>query len=440
VGVKRHLTGLVQGIRAGSWGGRTAAAGIVASYFVVLFARGGHRAWRHFGVPALAQPFADTRSVTSAWECVRRGLAVLPANPCDPMLRPANYPRIWLLPSHLGLGQSSTVGLGIAVAVIFFASALAVIPQTASVVEGAIVGIALCSPSVMLGVERGNVDLLVFAVVVAAVCVLRGSRSRRAGPVLLLFAAILKLFPILASIVLLGLRGRRGRYAFAVVVAGFGIYALATLGTIREIHRAVPQPTTYAYGIKPFGAWAANLFATYRVRLPPAAWEWLLIGSAAILGIAVRSRLRARLCAGSDDPACRRDLDFFVVGAAIYVGTFCLFQNFEYRLAFLVLTIPQLYRWTRAWQPLGVTGLLFVLSTIWLGAYWTGVPIVDTLIARWAWLTSRRPFFGADEILNADAAAQVVLAVVLLTLLVAVLPTISIRDQRGNDLPTTVGA
>jgi glycosyl transferase family 87 len=424
-------------VRAGGWGGRAAAAVMVAGYFVVLLARGGQRAWGHFGVPAVEHPFSDMRSVTSAWECVRRGVAVLPVNPCDPRPRPANYPTIWLLPSHLGLGQSSTVVLGTATAVIFFACALAVIPHGASLVEGGIVGIALCSPSVMLGVERGNTDLLVFAVVVAAVWLLwRSGRSARAGPLLLLFAAVLKLFPIVASIVLLRLRGRRWRYAFAFVLAGFGVYALATLATIHEIYRVVPQLPYYSYGIKPFGAWAANLFASYRVHLPPTAWEWLLIGGATLVAVAVRSRVRARLGAGGDDPELTRDLDFFVVGAAIYVGTFSLFQNFEYRLVFVLLTIPQLYRWTRGRYLLGATGLLFVLSTLWLGAYWNGVPLVDTLIARWEWLTSQRPFFGADKTLTADASAQVVLAVVLIALLVAVLPTISIRDRRMNDLPT----
>jgi hypothetical protein len=435
----RHLTGLVPCIRAGGWGGRAAAAGIVGSYFVVLFARGGQRAWGRFGVPAVEHPFSDMRSVTSAWECVRRGVAVLPVNPCDPRPRPANYPTIWLLPSHLGLGQSSTVVLGTATAGIFFASALAVIPRRASLLEGAIVGIALCSPSVMLGVERGNIDLLVFAVVVAAVWLLwRSGRPGSGGPLLLLVAAILKLFPILASIVLLRSGGRRGRYAFAVVVAAFGIYALATLGTIHEIYRVVPQLSNYSYGVKPFGAWAANLFATYRVHLPPFAWEWLFICGAAAIAVAVRPRLTARLGTGGDDPGRARDLDFFVAGAAIYVGTFCLFQSFEYRLVFLLLTIPQLYSWTRCRHVLGAAGLLLVLSTLWLGAYWKGVPLVATLIGRWEWLTSRRPFFGADETLTAGASAQVVLAVILLVLLVAVLPSIWTRDQRAGRLRTTV--
>jgi hypothetical protein len=36
------------------------------------------------------------------------------------------------------------------------------------------------------------------------------------------------------------------------------------------------------------------------------------------------------------------------MGASIYVGTFMLGNNWDYRLAFLVLVVPQLLEWTRS--------------------------------------------------------------------------------------------
>ena len=42
-----------------------------------------------------------------------------------------------------------------------------------------------------------------------------------------------------------------------------------------------------------------------------------------------------------------RNLAAFRMGASIYVGTFLLGNNWDYRLAFLVLTIPQLSEWFR---------------------------------------------------------------------------------------------
>ena len=49
--------------------------------------------------------------------------------------------------------------LGIAIAVVFFVAALAVTGPL-KLWEGAVYGAALIAPATMLGVERGNVDLL----------------------------------------------------------------------------------------------------------------------------------------------------------------------------------------------------------------------------------------------------------------------------------------
>jgi hypothetical protein len=379
----------------------------------------------------LSPSFLDMRSVTTAWECTRRGIAVLPANPCDPLQRPANYPRIWLLPSYLGLGESSTVPLAVLMAVAFFAAALVVIPSSAGFVEGSVFGAALCSPSVMLGVERGNVDLFVFAVVVASILLLhRRGRVGATSPVLLLFAAILKLFPILAAVTLARSGGRRARIVFGTVVLAFGAYALATLGTIREIRRTVPQASNYAYGIKPFDHWTHDLFGAHGIHLSGRAWGWLLVGLTVVIAALIQTQLRQWLEVVSHERASARDLDLLVAGAAIYVGTFCLFQSFEYRLVFLLLTIPQLFRWTRGGHVLGMTGLLLVLLTLWLGSPWSGVPVVDSVLDHWMSLTSRAGSDGGAP-LSAAASAQVGLAVVLLTLLVAAMPRLSISRARG---------
>ncbi|MBV8480600.1 MAG: DUF2029 domain-containing protein [Actinobacteria bacterium] len=365
---------------------------------------------------------------------------MLPVNPCDPLDRPANYPSIWLFPSHLGLGPGNTVALGVLTACLFFSAALVVIPRGSGACAGVIYALALCSPSVMLGVERGNADLLIFALIVLTATLLRRSGGGAfVSPLLLLFAAILKLFPILAAPVLLRLPGRRGVVAFGAVILGFGVYALATLGTIREIQRVVPQTSAYSYGIKPLGSWASNLFAAYRIHLGASAWDWIFVGIAIVAAMAMQPWLWVRLRATVDKSPDLRDLDFFVMGALIYVTTFSLFESFEYRLVFVLLTIPQMLRWTRARRALGFAGVVLVQLTLWLGAPWFGVPVVHTLIDRWLWLTSRRPFVGADQPLSAAVGAQALLGIVLVTLLVAAtLPRLSpLRKHATRDSEET---
>ena len=76
--------------------GRETAVLVLASYLGALFVLGvvgdGWKAWGTFGVAPWTEPFSDMWSITSGWECVRRGIDVVPYNPCDPWGRYANYP------------------------------------------------------------------------------------------------------------------------------------------------------------------------------------------------------------------------------------------------------------------------------------------------------------------------------------------------------------
>jgi hypothetical protein len=332
---------------------------IVGGYFVLLWAIGGRSHWDVLGVEPLRIPFGDLRSVTSAWECTRRGVDVMAANPCDPYHRSANYPGIWMAPSHLELGVGDTVALGLVVAALFFIAVFAVLPSSARRLDAVVYGAAVCSPAVMLGVERGNVDILLVAVVVLAVLLYRRGGRLPWSYALILFAAVLKLFPIFAAGVLIR-RSRRSRIGLGVVLGAFAIYCLAILGELRVIWRVTPQPSEYAYGIRLFSEWlASHVLSVGATHLR--VWD---VGVALlVLGAMFVARLRLRR--GSRDASAVRDLDLFVAGAGVYVLTYVLFRSYEYRLAFLLLTIPQLLHWTHQRRVLGAIPLVALLATLW---------------------------------------------------------------------------
>ncbi len=335
--------------------GRLIVLVVLCGYFLLLFSLGGHSSWNKLGVPDLSPAFLDMRSVTSGWECTRRGVDVLPLNSCDPLKRPANYPRLWMKLSFLGLGQGSTVALGLVTAVVFFAAALAVLGPRARPTDAAVYAAALCSPAMMLGIERGNVDLLLFALVVLAVIVIRRGRYGPAGAsALILLASLLKLFPIFCVSVLARQRRAVALTAGAVVLALFGAYALATIGDIRTIGKVVPQADAHSYGVDIAGKWLAA-----RLHTDATALDVLLVLIVATAGILVSRRL-PRL---SEEA---RATDAYYAGAAVYVCTFALFHSFDYRLVFLLLTIPQLVSWARERQPLAFVTLALLLATLWL--------------------------------------------------------------------------
>jgi len=352
--------------------GRLTALALVGGYFGLLAALGGYGRWGRLGVFPVdrSRPlwFGDLYSVTSAWECARRGLAVLPRNPCDPWQRPANYPHLWVWPTFLGLGPGDTYALGFVVGGFFLLAALAILPRRTGVLAGALYGVALCSPAIMLGVQRGNVDLLLFALLVLAAIV--AGRALVSGSFVYL-AAVLKLFPIFAAGMLLR-RVRRASWLVAgAVLAGFAIYALATLDTIREIRRVVPQVNDTSFGVRRFSDWAA---AALTGHSSPVVWDVAVVVAAIAVSLLLRRRLRAHLAAGGD-----RELDLFWAGACVYVGSYAFFRSFDYRLCFVLMTFPQLLRWTRERRALAAVTLLALFGTVWLDAPWTGVPVLGWL-------------------------------------------------------------
>lgn len=384
-------------LAAGLRDGRVLLLGLVGCYFLALLLlaldEGLVLAWRRFGVFALEPSFADLRSITSAWECTREGIDVLPVNPCDPWQRPANYPSLWTTPAFTGLGQESTVYLGVATAITFFASVILLIGRP-SLRSALVYAVLLCSPAVMLGVERGNADLLLFALVVLGVAILR--RRRVVAHALLLLAAVLKLFPVFAWGVLLRQPRRWVLAGGGTVLVVFASYALVTLDEIRAIRAAVPQEVQSSYGAAVGVEAAQDLIARleltplYSLTNPSAEplGQAAVVVAGLLLGLWLARRWRARSGAVSEP-----ELDAFWAGAGIYCGSFALFQNYDYRLVFLLLVAPQLLRWAREPEPLvplAGCALGGLVAALWLGTT-TGFGELWADAARW---------FPFEEIVN----------------------------------------
>jgi len=346
--------------------GRVLAGVAVLVFFAVILSfRGvtGTTPWPTVGVEPGDLSFADLRSVTSSWDCERRGVSTFPSNPCDPFHRPANYPRVWTQLGHFGLGQADTVPIGVAVGVIFFVAALAAAgPLT--LVEGAVYGAALLAPATLLGVERGNVDLLMFALVAFGTMLVRRSAWLGAAPIAL--AAVLKIFPGFALAMLL--RKRLRWPAAAAALVALVAYGIATFDDIRTLRSVIPRETVNSYGagvvvqsLRLAGvSWTQSASEVRYVRLAVVALGLLL----ALTLVLVVRRGRA---GGADE----RRLDAFWAGAGVYVGSYVFGSNFDYRLAFLVLCVPQLCTWIgRGGSPVPWPGaaLAALLATLWLSS------------------------------------------------------------------------
>jgi hypothetical protein len=253
-------------------------------------------------------------------------------------------------------------------------------------------------------------------VAAAGLVMRRGPYGAAATSALILGAAVLKLFPIAAIGMLTGLPRRLAVVCTAAVGGIFTLYAAATYRDIRTIQRVLPQDDEYAYGLHIFGGWLDRSVGLGRT------WDVLIVVLTLVLAIALRRKLRH---SGTFDPS--RELDLFCAGAGIYAATFVLLRSADYRLVFLLLTVPQLLRWAAAGRALAITTLVAVLLTLWLPSEWSNVPIVNDLVRRWNDLTRA----GADQLPLASP-AQLVAFVGLTCLLAAVLQANWDREPAGS--------
>lgn len=381
--------------------GRLVLAAVIVVYLgAVALARTafGVDLWRVGGVPSWAYPFLDTQNLTSAAECARAGYDVLLDNPCDPLDRPLNYPRVWLVLAPLGVTQSWTPVLGVAIGLVFAASVWALLGRL-TLRQGLLVALAVCSPSVMYGVERGQVDLLVFSLLVAAVVVWRaGPIPPWLAPVAVLAAAIAKLFPAagLGAFLLLG--GRRAAWTAVGAMAVFGVYVAVTLDDVVAIAQAYPQGDPVSFG-------ARILVSDLAARLGPAGWAELApltrqALSAAPLSVAGLAGWlawrRSALLQAVTSPAGTADWRrlAFHLGALVYVGAFATANSADYRLVVLLACLPQLLAWSgapnRPHRRLAVVGTVLVVVQLWLGPYtWTRSVWTRSVTDEvWSWLVA----------------------------------------------------
>jgi hypothetical protein len=374
--------------------GRLIVLGILAIYLAVVAlprALFDVDLWPRLGVPAEDTLFYDARNVAAAADCRRLGHDPLVDNPCDPTDRPMIYPRLWLLLRFVGLQQSYTTVFGGVVVLLFFVSVLFLVGRL-TLRQGVLVAAALCSPAVMFAVERANMDLVLFSMMVLAVFAwqARSAVVQLLSPALVLVAAAAKLYGVFALPAFALTGHRRGRWIAAAALTMLAIYVVATADDIAKVARAPEGGLLYSFG-------ARILIGYWYHQLVPGDWEGGTIAAQAIAvvpllaltgGVWVACRRRFAPTGPDPEDALDGAVLAFYFGVLIYLGTFATRKNGDYRLVFLLLTLPKLLAWasSRGREPrtrLARAGLGTVLAALWLGALSPYIGPADEL-ASWS--------------------------------------------------------
>ena len=328
----------------------------------LLYLYGYNNTLRLWNVPIMSPHFADLRTITGGAESYAQGIDPMINNPGDPWGRRMNYPRVWQSLYALGVNQEHTTLIGISMISLFFIGVIMTLPN-ANYATISLVMLAVFSPATLLGVERGNIDLLIYFLV--ALSVVSVGKWQIISILSMLTSFVLKLFPIFCFVVLLRLRMLVFlKYALIVFVFSF-FYACYTFSDLVLIRDGTPKSTFLSYGLNVFWMRAMAYNATL-------GWAARVIAYTTLFGFFYCScnALRRKDFDGQNgDRYNDIFLDSFRAGASIYLGTFMLGNNWDYRLIFLIFSIPQLVVWVRS-QAHGISLIASATIISVFGSLW----------------------------------------------------------------------
>jgi hypothetical protein len=328
---------------------------------------GSEKTWGLWSVPAMSPNFADMRVITGGAESKALGFDPLISNPRDPWGRQLIYPRIWQMLYLAGVNQTHTAYFGAALAALFVIGLFLYAPSTLDPTTVAILILSIFSPAVLLGLERGNIDLLMFFLLAAAVFCIQQNRAglKALAVALVLVAFILKIYPLFG----IGLILSQKKNVVLKTALWAGIFAILYVGAsyndLAMIRHVITPFSANAYGFDRLwlnvgGSW---LSGQIRTELAYAAVALCLV----LALYAIFSPKFGNTEAGDHDPGT---LDAFRAGSGIYLGTFMLWNNNgNYRLVFLLFVIPQLMSWARSPSRrisiISRSTLLAILISLW---------------------------------------------------------------------------
>ncbi len=331
--------------------------------------------WKHLGAPPMSPSFGDLRNITSAVDCQADGYDPLVSDPCDPWHRPMNYPRLWVaLFSALHLHQRETTILGIGLVVAFYLSVFLFV-GTINAYEGAIYSVLLCSPAAMMGINRGNNDLVIFILLALALLLLRQAGGIRwLCYVLVGVCAVLKLYPFAAYVLALREKPRAAAAILGISTLLFAAYVVHIRQDVRAINAALPRSDVMAYGrMVLFDRLQTTHLARYVKPISMGA-----VVCAVIAAGMIRYKMPPILLS-------RWNRDSLWVGAILYVITFAFGNNYNYRLIFLLFAVP---------------ALLELVKNTGVQARFAGFLLTVMMLSLWMSMAEQRVWFVVKELGN----------------------------------------
>jgi hypothetical protein len=355
-----------------------------------------------WNIPTMNPFFADIRTITGVNETLSYGFDPLLLNPGDPWNRAMNYPRIWqYIAQLLNLNQSHAIYFGfINISLFILGFLLFVNKIRLSVITGVALLLGFFSPATILAMERGNIDLIIFFLFSFSLCYIS---NKLIHPAIILFASILKIFPVFALISLIRFEKKIFLKLLLFFLAAFTLYFFITFNDIKLIINGTPSSSILSYGIK-------TIPNAFDMDLGP--YFYIFIVFTSIWYCFKKSQFSSHIELNNEY------IDSFRIGSIIYLMTFLVGINWDYRLIFLLFTIPQLTIWIRC-------DFFLVKSS-------SLVSMISLLLTMWFLnikMFFNKEIFGFDDIWFVDEISNWILFLSLLFLFIVSLPNWIIKSN-----------
>lgn len=320
--------------------------------------------------------FADMEAVLAAGEAVAAGWNPYQIpNYFDSYGRPHVYGPAFLATGAIGLTVAHTAALGGLLALCWVAT-LAAWARPRSGVDTLAFWAVVLSPPLLLGLERGNNDLIIqlLAAGAAVACATRAPLNMVGAAGLLVGAAWLKIYPLVGLSALGALRlGLRTRWLVAgvagmVIAAGVALHA----PLFKLAVNLAPSPNTvFAYGL------------VYSVKLLVMETGWVfLAGAGCAVGFSIWA-LRGLQAGGFRLPDDGPKAFWLAASLAMWAGCLAAGSSFFYRALWLAPLAFHAWQTANAEQSLVARRLWFWLIVfLWAAwaqyqaVYWLGKDLV----------------------------------------------------------------
>jgi len=279
--------------------------------------------------------FADLSTIPEGLETLRHGEDPLVTNPADALRRPVNYPRIWLsLFSALGINVQNVWAIGIPFCAFYLLCMSVLIAQARHAAGAVILLIASLSISPLLAMERGNNDLFVFSLVFLG-CIATNAYLKSLS---LAGASLLKIFP-LAGMMIDAVRRPTKQRTLPLFLTAVVLVLLAwQWRDLNLIRQATPISRIRSYGFLSLQEEILHFFPDsllYVIQM-----GWIVLGGCWLVAL---STVDLAWKSGLDlDPDLFNSPqgEMFSVFGGIYIFTYAIGSNWDYRLIFLLPTLP----------------------------------------------------------------------------------------------------